>query len=49
MNPGTQEAIDAGCKCPVTDNGYGQGYMGQAGVFVYNMECEIHGDIISNI
>lgn len=24
-NPGTPEAIDAGCTCPVMDNNHGQG------------------------
>jgi hypothetical protein len=42
-NQGTQEAIDAGCQCPIMDNSYGKGYLMQEGVFVYNMECPIHG------
>ena len=24
-NPGTKEAIEAGCTCPVIDNNYGKG------------------------
>ena len=28
MNPGSDEAIAAGCTCPVIDNGHGRGYMG---------------------
>jgi hypothetical protein len=24
-NPGTKEAIEAGCTCPVMDNNYGKG------------------------
>jgi hypothetical protein len=24
-NPGTKEAIEAGCTCPVLDNNYGRG------------------------
>jgi hypothetical protein len=24
-NPGSNEAIDAGCTCPVLDNGHGKG------------------------
>lgn len=47
-NPGSREAIDAGCTCPVMDNGYGRGYMGMDGVFVYTMECPIHGKEKSN-
>lgn len=42
-NPGSQEARDAGCTCPVLDNGHGRGYMGQPGVFVKNETCPIHG------
>lgn len=41
-NPGTREAGEAGCTCPVMDNSYGKGYMGQEGVFVYTMSCPIH-------
>lgn len=41
-NPGTKEAIRAGCTCPVLDNSHGKGYMGQAGVFIYTMGCKIH-------
>ena len=42
-NPATKEAIKAGCICPVMDNEYGRGYMGQEGVFVYNANCPVHG------
>jgi hypothetical protein len=41
-NPGTKEATRSGCKCPVIDNNYGKGYMGQENVFVYSMDCPIH-------
>ena len=41
-NPGTQEAIDAGCICPVMDNHYGQGYMGMEDVFIYTAGCPVH-------
>lgn len=40
-NPGSQEAIDRGCSCPVMDNSYGRGYLG-SDTFVYNMECSLH-------
>lgn len=40
--PGSPEAITAGCKCPVIDNGHGLGYLGQAGVYVYNEDCPLH-------
>jgi hypothetical protein len=44
-NPGTEEAIQQGCTCPVMDNHYGQGRPnGQGGVeFWYNENCLIHG------
>jgi len=41
-NPGSREAVKAGCTCPVIDNRYGRGYYGVAGEFVYNMSCPIH-------
>ena len=41
-NPGSEEAISQGCKCPVLDNGRGRGYMGQPGTFVYSSACPIH-------
>jgi hypothetical protein len=42
-NPGSDAAIDAGCRCPVLDNGHGRGYMGIAGLFVYVQSCPVHG------
>lgn len=44
-NPGTQEAIDAGCTCPVLDNNHGWGYLGMGGgkgIFCYNGGCPLH-------
>ena len=41
-NPGSVDALDQGCICPVLDNEYGEGYMGQPGIFVFNMECSVH-------
>ena len=44
-NPGSDEAIDAGCTCPVMDNGHGEGYTGLgggAGIFVISMDCPLH-------
>lgn len=49
MNPGSDEAIAAGCTCPVMDNGHGRGYLGgvtdEQGqtVFVIVVDCPIHG------
>jgi hypothetical protein len=28
-NPGSDDAIDAGCTCPVLDNGHGKGHLGE--------------------
>ena len=45
-NPGSQEAIDAGCRCPVMDNHYGAGaYNDEKGepLFWINEDCPIHG------
>lgn len=43
LAPGSDAAIDKGCKCPVLDNGHGRGYMGQPGIFVISDECKLHG------
>jgi hypothetical protein len=44
-NPGSDEALDAGCTCPVLDNAHGKGYMGGVfggTVFVYMEGCPVH-------
>jgi hypothetical protein len=47
-NPGSREAVNKGCTCPVIDNGYGKGYMGGAKdkegntLFVYTVGCPLH-------
>lgn len=43
-DPGTDEALNEGCICPVLDNGRGRGYMGQDGVFIYTLGCPVHVD-----
>lgn len=40
--PGTHEAIVKGCTCPVIDNAYGRGYMGQPGIYVFTVGCPVH-------
>ncbi len=42
-NPGSDEAIERSCVCPVLDNGHGRGWMGQEDVFVINERCPLHG------
>jgi hypothetical protein len=41
-NPGSKEAVEAGCQCPVIDNHYGRGHHGIEGEFIYNLECPLH-------
>lgn len=47
LNPGSKEAIKAGCSCPVLDNSHGKGYMGIADLFVYTDKCKLHGVNVS--
>jgi hypothetical protein len=42
-NPGSLEAEQHGCICPIMDNGHGRGYMGQKDVFVFSWDCPLHG------
>lgn len=46
LNPGSDEAIDAGCTCPVIDNGRGEGYHAYPGKktreFVFTSGCPVH-------
>jgi len=45
LNPGSREAIAAGCTCPVLDNHHGQGIAKDPDgnlIFWYSMDCKIH-------
>jgi len=43
MNPGSKEAQDAGCTCPVVDNHYGEGVPHNEGpVFWITEGCPLH-------
>jgi hypothetical protein len=43
-NPGSDEAIKMGCKCPVLDNCHGKGYLVPgSGSFCVSEACPIHG------
>lgn len=44
-NPGSDEAIEMGCTCPVLDNGHGKGSMYGEDLFWMNANCPIHGVI----
>lgn len=44
--PGSDEAVKAGCTCPVIDNARGKGAWGTRGenaVFWINDSCKLHG------
>jgi len=44
-NPGSKEAIDQGCTCPIMDNHYGKGRSVKDGkaTFIFSSDCPIHG------
>jgi len=42
LNPGSDAAIAAGCKCAVMDNAHGRGYDGQKNVFSVYRGCPLH-------
>lgn len=46
-NPGSDEAQEQGCLCPVLDNGYGRGYRCLPGIFVMREDCPLHGAQVS--
>lgn len=39
--PGSDAAIEAGCRCPVLDNGHGWGYITE-GQYVISGDCPMH-------
>ena len=42
-NPGSDEALEQGCLCPILDNAHGRGYYGgPPGTFVYRQGCPVH-------
>lgn len=42
MNPGSKEAVDAGCLCPVLDNNRGR-RKPWPGDWWVNTDCPLHG------
>ena len=45
-NPGSDEARELGCRCPVLDNAHGRGAWGTSGddaVFWTSETCPLHG------
>lgn len=47
-NPGSKEAQEKGCKCPVMDNHYGKGYYGDGKIFVIMGNCTLHNKEVKN-
>jgi len=48
-NPGSDEAIEQGCTCPVYDNARGKGIMGEERFgFWLNKYCPLHGEKETN-
>jgi hypothetical protein len=45
-SPGSPEAKEAGCLCPVMDNCRGQGIFGSRGQFVISERCPLHGKVL---
>lgn len=42
-NPGTEEAIAKGCRCPIIDNHFGRGVPSRDGrLFYYTASCPVH-------
>ena len=48
-NPGSDEAGDLGCTCPVLDNSRGQGWMCQGDLFWIAGDCPLHGQVVDEI
>jgi hypothetical protein len=45
-NPGSADAIAAGCRCAVSDNGYGHGMPGAPPLyFWYQSDCPVHAPL----
>lgn len=42
-NPGSDEAGEMGCTCPVMDNGHGNQELGDTRGFWISDDCPIHG------
>lgn len=47
-NPGSPEAVEQGCECPVLDNGRGNEKLGQERGFWINGNCPLHGTKLSS-
>ncbi len=45
-NPGSQEAQDQGCMCPILDNEFGD-QTKTAGMWTVVLTCKMHGDLLT--
>ncbi len=43
LRPGSVDAYDAGCRCPIQLNNLGAGFNGNPGLFVVSVTCVLHG------
>ena len=48
-NPGSNEALDKGCLCPVLSNAHGRGVGGDGEDFWINGDCPIHGNDVLDL
>jgi hypothetical protein len=51
-NPGSKEALEQGCTCPVLDNEYGEGaYIDEDGKpqFWMSADCPLHGGLLQDV
>lgn len=46
-NPGSDDAIDLGCTCPVMDNGHGKGSYWGPNTFIYSGSCKLHNEVLA--
>lgn len=46
-NPGSHDAVKAGCTCPVIDNHYGKGRREDYKEYLVNDTCPLHNHIIT--
>jgi hypothetical protein len=50
-NPGTKEAIEQNCTCPILDNNWGAGIgkndKGET-LFWYSLDCPLHGHLLTD-
>lgn len=41
--PGSPEAVEHGCRCPIIDNHHGKGVRDRGNQFVIEKRCPLHG------